>query len=123
MCPSWGEIQETNGFESIGALSSYTNFTQGSCQADGSGNEAHVIYVAPAAGELTVRSYSAAGNLDLYLRSDCDDPSSELGCSAATIYNIEEVVVDVDADEEVFIFVSGATAANQDVVYLEVVLE
>jgi hypothetical protein len=120
------EAEEGASFVELGNLNEFTDFTESSCQADGGGPDIATYYVAPTDGTLTIQTYSTYANLDISVRSDCDDPSSELplACAAATGTQMQETIeLMVDAQQTIFIIVSGATAAETEVAYLQLTLD
>lgn len=125
-CPTPIEAEEGAGYVDVGALADFSDFTASSCQADGSGADIPLFYVVPADGTLTVMTYSTYGDTDVSVRSDCDDPDSELplACAADLGTGMQETIeLSVDAEQTVFIIVSGANAAVVANAYLQVVLD
>jgi hypothetical protein len=125
-CPTPVEAQEGASYVDLGALADFTDFTQSSCQSDGSGNDIATYYTPPIDGTLTVSVYSTYSDLDVSVRLDCDDVTSEppMVCAASESYGAaDSLSLEVDADETLYIIVSGATAADDATAYLSLQLD
>jgi len=123
VCPLPLFAQEGVGFVEIGSLGDSYDFTSSWCQKDTSGADIPIYYMAPDVGTLTVQAYSTSGDIDLSVRTVCNDPSTELplACSATVgAGQQEEVVVETLAAQELFIIVSGADASVDDSVFLSI---
>lgn len=128
LCPLAREImlEDFGGIAStkfLGDTSGSENVGSGSCACPAAPSPDNVYtWVAPADGRIEIDTFGDQTAYDtiLHVRSDCDDPTTELACdddsdgvfTSPEMWNRSSVTRDVVAGERLFIIVDGCNGAR-----------